>query len=245
MKKILTFLIFGLSSLFAQSIYPLPFTFDDSDLFVADISIHNFNTTNGSKIQMLGVVLIDANNNIFSFNRKLQSFLDCPEAKTLNELRNYKTIFKNEPTYCYSHINNTYKLKEAKEITLKNGIKILTDDLINDIGTYSSYDAGAIIVYKDEILGSIDYISPHRNKAKFQSLLQTIKLNDKTKSIDEYIKSGKEYINRGMVNLALKNAASALLVDASNKDVKLLLQEIYKWQKDFIKVSENDLKNLE
>jgi hypothetical protein len=244
LKKIFLFLLTLPFTLFSQSIYPLPFTFDDSNLYVLSISIQNFNTINNSRIQMFGAILIDANNNMFSFNKKLENFPNCPEIQTLNELHNYKNIFKNEPIYCHNFIDSFYQKQEWKEINLKNGIKILTEDSINDMGKYNSYEARAIITYKDKILGTMGYISPYHDKSKFLSLLKTVEFNKNIKSIDEYIDEIKKNIDRYFINQALKNAISVLLLDINNKEIKLLLEKIYTKQKELINANEKDLKNI-
>jgi hypothetical protein len=228
--------------LLAQSAYSIPFTFDDDGLFIRTIDIYNSDKAKTGEGQIIGIALIDSNENIYYFSDKYPNAPGCTNVKTLDEFYLHSKSKDGAILPCSTLFFNKQNMQE---INLKNGIKILTEDSINDVGKYSSYDVMAIITYKDKILGTMGYISPHHDKTKFQSLLQTIKLNNNIKSINEYINYSKETISRGMVNIALKNVASALLLNPSHKDIKPLLQEIYKWQKDFIKHNEQSLENLE
>ncbi|MDR1285493.1 MAG: hypothetical protein LBJ88_04750 [Campylobacteraceae bacterium] len=237
MKNLLLFLLFTPFLLFSQSIYPLPFTFNDSGLFVKEIVIHNFDVPKIGKGQIIGFGLIDSDENQYFLDDKYPNTPGCTNIKTLDEV----LLSEKNKNDVMPNCNTFFKEKDVKEINLKNGIKILTKDSINDIGKYSSYNAKAIIAYDNKILGTMGYISPLHNKEKFLSILQTIKLNNNTKSIDEYVNEAKKNIDRYLINQALKNAISVLLLDPNNKEIKSLLKEIYAKQKELININEKDL----
>jgi hypothetical protein len=202
---------------------------------------------NSSKIQTLSVVLADADGNMIIFSNEIDSFPNCTKVQTLDELYNYSDTFKDEALYCYNFMSYRFKVDDFQNITLKNDIKILINDGIKDdkYTYYATYEAEAIVTYNGKILGIISYISPHQKKDKFLALLQTVKLKQNVKSIEEYIKLANEYIRKKITNLALKNAVSALLLDKTNKEAKSLLQKIFTYQKEIIEVNEGDLKRLE
>ncbi|MDR3177580.1 MAG: hypothetical protein LBT96_01215, partial [Campylobacteraceae bacterium] len=227
--------------LFSQSIYPLPFTFDDSGLFVRTIDIHNFNKPKIGKGQIIEVALMDSDENIYYLNDKYPNTPGCTNIKTLDEFYSYNN--KSDVMPCASLFFN---MQNMQKISMNNNITILMNDGVNDIGKYTSYDAVAIIFHKNQLLGSMSYISPFHDKKRFLSLLTTINVNINIKNnIDEYLLLSEKYADRYMINTALKYAVSVLLLEPNNKKLKLLFKKIYAKQRELIDVNEKDLENLE
>jgi hypothetical protein len=243
MKKILSILFSIPYLLFSQSIYPLPFTFDDSNFFLTYVLIYEINIT-VNKTKHIGAVLNDAEHNSLIFDDKIIMYPACPQIKTLKEFMNYKNI--SEKCYIFIKNLNLSKNKDFSQIKLNNGIKIFVSETMveNNIMEITSWEANAIIFYDDKLLGILHYSSPFNNKEKFYLLLKTINLNKDTKKIDEYIDEGNRYIDKGFINLAMKNAFSALLLDYTNKNIEPLWQKIQNTQKRLIKFNEIDFEKL-
>jgi hypothetical protein len=241
MRKLLLFLYFSLSSLLSQSIYPLLFTFDDSSFFMTYVGVYKPDMP--QEIKYIGAILNDAEHNSLTFNDKIILSPICPEIKTLDEFINYKNISKK----CYVFIENISKNSSFSQIELGNGIKILLFEAIveNTIIKTTFWQVNAIIFHSNKLLGTLNYFSPFNNKKKFYSLLQTIELNKNIKKIDEYIKDGNKYIDKGFINLAVKNAFSALFLEPTNKNIKPLWEKIQDKQKLLIEANEIDWGKLE
>jgi hypothetical protein len=228
--------------LFSQSIYPLPFTFDDDSLFVRTIDIYNFDKLKIGKGQIIGIVLIDSNENIYYLSDKYPNAPGCTNVKTLDEFYLYSKD-RDDTISCSALFFNR---QDMREISINKNIKIFLQDSVNNVGKYTSYGASAIIFYENQLLGSISYISPLHDKERFLSLLKTIDINKNDKNnVDEYLLLSEKYAERYMINIALKYAISVLLLEPDNKKLKPLLKKIYNKEKQLINSNEKSLDNLE
>jgi hypothetical protein len=190
----------------------------------------------------IGAVLNDAEHNSLIFDDKIILNPICPKIKTLDEFVNYENISKK----CHVYIENISKNSSFSQIELDNRIKILLfDAIVEDTMIKTTFwQTNAIIFHDDKLLGTLNYLSPFNNKKKFYALLQTIELNKNIKKIDEYIKDGNKYIDQGFINLALKNAFSALLLKPSNKNIKPLWEKIQDKQKLLVEFNNIDFEKL-
>jgi hypothetical protein len=217
--------------LFAQSIYPLSFTFDDSDLYGNYIIVKNIPLSGNKSFPSLKVGLIDADDNSIGIDRHFATFPFCENIKTIDELYNYKTVYQdNLSSRCYYVAEYFMDNNSIKTISIDN-IKVLIDEENGN----KSYYANALI-FKDngQFLGRMSYQSFHQTDGnKFYSLLKTIKPNKNIKKIDEYIKEAQENIEVLRINRAFKNVVSAMFLDLKHKDIKPLLQKIYEAQMYF------------
>jgi hypothetical protein len=228
--------------LLSQSIYPLPFTFDDSNLFAGSVYIKNIDLKNNSSVQLLDIYLVDADDNIVGIEKHFAPFSWCNNIKTINELYNYKEIYQDNLSHsCYSTANAFADNKSIKKI-YKDDIKILINENTDD---NKSYYANALIFYKDSFFGRLSYQSFSKNSEQFYKILKTVKPNKNIKNIDEYIESTAYSLSRLQVNNAFKNLASAMFLDLNNEAVKPLLEALYKMQIFHISFTQDSIKELE
>ncbi|MDR0408041.1 MAG: hypothetical protein LBH45_03900 [Campylobacteraceae bacterium] len=221
MKKLILLLSLALSSLLSQSIYPLKFSFDDSGFYVEDIMFKSWRFEN-STTQDLGIFLTDANDNVLILGN--HTFLSiCKNIKTLEELYNYKNIYKDELSSKCHYMADIFTDNNTKTIVYENMIMLVSEDYINN-NYYHDTQYSVLIFENKNYLGKIGLIL--HSKDKLYEILRSIKPNKNIKSIDEYIDIAKESMNKSLTNTAFKNIASAMLLDTNHEDIKPLLQQI-------------------
>jgi hypothetical protein len=222
MRKLILTLILTPFFLFSQSTYPLGFTFDDNNWYVKETL---FMTFNNDALQHFSVFLTNADDGlIFLDTHAFLSF--CKDIKTLEELYNYKNIYKdNLSSKCYYMVDDFTDSNQTKTFIYGNMIMLVSKDYSDD--SYLHYYK-ALIFEKDNYLGSIS--ARLETKDKFYKILRSIKPNKDIKSIDEYIKDAKENLNNYLLNRAFKSIASAMLIDLNHKDILPLLKKIYEYR---------------
>jgi hypothetical protein len=245
MRKILSILFLMPYLLLSQSIYPLPFTFDDENLFVANIVISNSQSLKDKKISYLReVMFVDAKNNYYVLFLKYPNFPICIGIKNIDEFYNHK----NEKTEsnCSKFIKEFFKGDKVGNIIVGNHTIVFSESKDNETVSWSLGDLSidAHIFYNNQYVASLEYISPNSESKDFYDLLRSIKKNKNIYNAAYYLKEAEKSGQRSF-NKALKNAVSVLMLEPTNKEIKPLLQEIYDFQKSFIILSENSLKNLE
>ncbi|MDR3177970.1 MAG: hypothetical protein LBT96_03195 [Campylobacteraceae bacterium] len=237
MRKILLILFSMPYLLFSQSIYPLPFTFDDSGFYVEDIVFKNIKDFNTYE---LGIFLTNADDDVITLGK--HTFLSvCQNIKTLEELYNYKNIYKDEfSSKCY-YMADKFTDNSIETVIYGSIIMLIDKNYINN-EYYHNTQYSVLIFENKNYLGKIG-LTVH-TKDKLYKILRSIKPNKNIKNIDEYIQDAKDSItNNYLLNMAFKNIVSAMLLDANRKDVKVLLQKIY--DEKSLSFTKNSIKELE
>jgi hypothetical protein len=168
MKNILFILLSFPFILLSQSIYPLPFTFDDSSLFANSIHVRHMDLKNNSSVQLLEVYFADADDNIVGINKHFALFPWCNNIKTINELYSYKEIYQdNLSKGCYSTIDTFTNNKSTKKLHAGD-MTILINENTDDnqshyMNAFNVYYANALIFHKDNFSGKLTYQSFSKN----------------------------------------------------------------------------------
>jgi hypothetical protein len=219
MKKLLTFLFFGLSSLLGQSIYPLSFTFDDSNLYISSMDYRQ------DKINAIELSSIGGNAILVGFEYPIGK--DCPKIKTIDQFFDYQ-VPKDKLNEC-----GIYQ-KTLKATYLKG------QDIIIDkwrILLFGNANVTIAMIFNENNFAGLIFDMPFNDKQFFSNIVKSIKTNKNIKKIDEYLKEGNENIEIGLENIAMKNLISAILLDQKHKGVKALYQRIYNYKKLALEVT--------
>jgi hypothetical protein len=244
MKNLLLFLLFTPFLLFSQSIYPLSFTFDDENLSVISISISNFQSPKDEKVDCFReFMFVDNKGNYYVLSTKYPNFPFCTSIKNIDEFYHHKD--KKLESNCSKFIKNFFDGNKIGNITAENHTIIFSESKDSETTLWSLGDLSinAHIFYNNQYVASLEYISPNSDNDNFYNLLKSIKENKNIHNATYYLKD-MEKNGQKMFNKALKNAISVLILEPTNKDIKPLLQKIYDFQKSFIILNENSLKNL-
>jgi len=215
MKKLLYLLILSPVLLLSQSIYPLKFTFDDSNLYLVDMYF------NQEENKLLSVQLNDIRDeNWISIDLAFPG--TCTDVK-MGDLFNFNKLSKKQKQKC-AHLELFAKndSKIYKKIS-KNAYLIKREN-----ENYTLF----IAIPVDDNDFPLALISSHSvDEDFFSKIALSIKSNKNISDIKQHFKDGMDNIKYGKLNLATKNLASMMILDPDNEDVSKLYQEVYSYKR--------------
>lgn len=211
MKKIVYILLLS-SFLFAeQSIYPLPFVFDEKNLFATDMTISKYETENAYK----SIFLRNSEDNYFTISDTFFAFPPsiCKPIQSIEDLQYYQ-VGTQQINMCQNLFNK-----------LKTKPKKLN---INDFEVFIYFEnshSTAFIFYKNHFTA---LVSSNMKSSEFMRILWSIQRNKHYNNYDinYYIDKTKYYINKGKINIATRYLFSAFLIDSSNDRLLQLQKEL-------------------
>ena len=219
MKYLISMILITISIYSQESIFPYPFTFNESNLYINNISIFKSEGNTNVKVMSLS-------NNNDEYIMIHDNIVDSPEC-TIKTIQDFKNDFS--IPYCNNLLSFFYN-KKIKNIKVNN-FQIL---IYGDKNEYR-----AVVFEKNKYI--IEF-SSNMNLSTFIVFLQSIKKqNIPAHSINYYIEKYHLYMNKAKLNQAFRHLVCAFILDSKDQRLKTKYNKLFE-----LKQIKNDLyrKNL-
>lgn len=223
MKAVIIFLSCIVISIAEQSIYPIEYTFNDNGFFIQSIK-------KPSKQDNMPIILQNTMDEYLIVEDRLIELPICNIIRTINDLNEYK---KNNFTPCTKLFSLIYS-KEVMSINLEKFNIVVYQNSDASVHTAAIFKQNAFIGIMHTNINLID----------FSIILKTLKDNVNKLKLQDFIDNAKIHIDKREINLALKNLISALIINSTNIEAKLLLSKVFSLQETMLVHNKNTLSEL-